>query len=284
MTEYIFTGLVLLFLAGYVVHMLRGALKEDKDDAEAKKTKVTEAEEARKAALVKRQEEVAAERLVEQKSKALAATTISRFEVSNGRGADRDTVIIEIDWRVPAGHDARLELYRSEYVCTNRDSVEGTASRKLDFEIAGQSLRFIDSEVDDRATYYYYAWIRHLWPGEREFLAPTTNFQKRSHFVRFGETFADLAKRRVERLKHEAQLRAAEAGVRRKAEPPPMPPAKRELVDEALELAGSLLKAKKSTEQLYARLDAWCEAQDLSDEDAEVIKEEVLRQLDGKTR
>ena len=233
----------------------------------------------------KKQQEEARERAFVN---AITATRINDFRVDDGRGKDRHSVIIEIDWCTVSSHKTTLHLWKADKAYTGPRSVQYPDSRdrstNLDFERNGKPLRFIDTDVKDGKPYYYYAWIG-LTENKEDYNAKHEDicFEKRYHVARFGETFADLAQRRIRRFKHEEELRAAEAGAKRSKTPSsPLPPAKRELVDEALAIASSLLKAKKTTEQLYARLDAWCEAQELSEEDAEVIKEEVLRQLDGK--
>lgn len=260
-------------------------VEENKEEARKAKAEAEEAEKAAHAAKRKEQEKVNRRQAFER---ACATARIKDFRVVDGRGKDRHSVIIEIDWSIPAGcKQATLHLWKSEYPFRNPGAVQHhdwrQPANELDFEPDGRPLRFIDTKVTDREPTYYYAWITIVEDAGYNADSARVCFEKRHHVARFSETFAELARRRIERMRHEDALRAAEEGRKPKAAPvPALPPPKRALVDEALEIAASLLQAKKSTEQLYARLDAWCEAQNLSDEDAEVIKEEVLRQLDGK--
>ncbi len=116
---------------------------------------------------------------------------IEELRVRNGRGAEREGVVIDVTWNTGETDCGALCVYRNTGAM-HRDinALRGRPDFPLVWEAFGKPLHFFDMKTQNREQYNYYFWIEVDFYGQK-----ILGLQTYSMPVKFGEDFEEYVRR-----------------------------------------------------------------------------------------
>ncbi len=189
---------------------------------------------------------------------------ISKFDVQNGYGAERGTMVVGVEWETTEANDAKLKVWSSSGKITLRDNADSVSKQAGAMQIGvaqnGEPFRYVDTSVNEGDAVNYYAWIE-----TPDWHTKAWYFQPKRETARPSESVEE----RQQRILKEREARAALKP--KKPRPKKIQKTRPELLKIKYKEALQEVRSKK---EAFSTYEEFVLADDsLTDEDKELLRE-----------